>query len=296
MNGSPARATGRTARARVALWKITQLMIAMNHRFSRVSSVPRPAVQGGSGSLPVAFSEQLSSLYGLVQRSRYVFGSPLGPFNAVGREFHIPRFVYFGPHTSDVSVRLSFLAGFDHRDLRPTLSLLHFVERLALNPDIGQGLNLSVFPLVDVLGLWGAAGARNLGSDPWVGSENLELDLLERDARQRAYHGFVRVESAHYSDEVSVSIRGILHTENPSPDIEVIGSDDIEPFAVRWEVPGSDSVGPLSVAEDLGIEPFELTIRIPAAWSVDLYREATASILKRFVQRYRGFVAYGQHL
>ena len=122
------------------------------------------------------------------------------------------------------------------------------------------------------------------------------LDLLERDARQRAYHGFVRVESAHHSDEVAVSIRGILHTENPSPDIEVIGSDDVEPFAVRWEVPGSDSVGPLSVAEDLGVEPFELTIRIPAAWSVDLYREATASILKRFVQRYRGFVAYGQHL
>lgn len=271
-------------------------MIAMNHRFSRVSSALRPAARDESASLPAAFAEQLSSLYGLVQRSRYVFGSPLGPFQAGGREFQIPRFVYFGPHTSDVSVRLSFLAGFDHRDLRGTLSLLHFVERLALKPDIGQGLNLSIFPLVDVLGLAGIAGVRPVGSDHWVGSEIPELHVLERDARQRAYHGFVRVETAPLTDEVTVSLRGVQHTDNPSPDVEVIGSDDIEPFAVRWEVASTESAGPLSVADDLGDQPFELTLRIPASWSVNLYREATASILKRFVQRYRGFLAYGQHL
>jgi len=67
---------------------------------------------------------------------------------------------------------------------------------------------------------------------------------------------------------------------------------------VRWEssslAPVTD--GPLTVADDLAFQPFELTLRLPAAWSPELTREAAASILKRFVLRYRGFMAYGQHL
>ena len=107
-------------------------------------------------SLIALFGEQLEALYGLVQRSNYVFGSPLGPFHRQARTYHVPRFVYFGPDAS-------------------------------------------------------------------------------------AY-------------------------------------------------------GPLTMADDQPFHPFELTLRIPAAWSAELYREAVASILKRFVLRYRGIVAYGQNL
>ena len=50
------------------------------------------------------------------------------------------------------------------------------------------------------------------------------------------------------------------------------------------------------MADDLPVRPFELTLRLPSAWPAELYREATASILKRFIIRYRGILAYGQHL
>ena len=46
-------------------------------------------------SLPAIFSEQLVALYDLVQRSQFVFGSPVGPFHTANRSFHLPRFVYF---------------------------------------------------------------------------------------------------------------------------------------------------------------------------------------------------------
>src|SRR5688500_11018077 len=118
-------------------------------------------------SIPAAFSEQLSSLYRLVQRSRHVFGSPLGPIVSDTRQLYLPRFVYFGPHASEAALRLSFLAGFDHRDLRSTLALLRFVEGLALEPDLGQGLNLSFFPLVDVVGLSRGESARSLAAHSW---------------------------------------------------------------------------------------------------------------------------------
>jgi hypothetical protein len=274
-------------------------MLTMSSKLSsRFTTVARASAAPSSLSLPAAFGEQLTTLYGLVQRSHYVFGSPLGPVFADARAFPIPRFVYFGPHASDAALRLAFFAGHDHRDLRGTLALLHLVEQLALKPDLGQGLNLSFFPLVDVLGLAGLTPERRLAAAHWGRTAAPELNLFEKDARLRGYHGFVNIETAPGEDVVTVRLRGVDGGAYASPDLELFSSEDVEPFPVRWEASpaGLAAAGPLTVADDLPLRPFELTLRLPAAWSPELYREATASILKRFVLRYRGFIAYGQHL
>ncbi len=268
----------------------------ISSRFATVARLrfPPPA----DVSLPAALGEQLSALYGLVQRSDHVFGSPLGPFHHASRAHHLPRFVYFGPQASTDSLRFAFLAGFDHRDLRGTLSLLHFIERLALKPDLGQHFNLSFFPLLDVLGLAGLAPDRDLAGENWARANAPEISLLEKDARLRGYHGFIRLETTPDDGAVTVRLRTASHVENPTPGVELITSDDVAPFAVRWEsaVAGPAGDGPLAVADDLPFQPFELTLRLPAAWTPELHREATASILKSFMLRYRSFIAYGQHL
>jgi hypothetical protein len=249
--------------------------------------------------LPAAFAEQLSDLYQLVSRSSHVFGSPLGPVRAPTRELHLPRFVYFGPQSSDASLRLAFYAGFDHRDLRSTLALLHLVEGLALKPDLGQGLNLSFFPLVDLLGLAGLAPTRDLTVQNWARTAVPEIKLLEQDARRVGYHGFIRLALTPGQDVVTVRLRAPAHVENPAPPLELISSEDIEPFPVRWESDARSAEvgdGPLAIADDLPQQPFELVLSLPAAWPTELVREAAAAILKRFVLRYRGFIAYGQHL
>lgn len=270
----------------------------ISSRFAAVARVLPPPTS--SLTLPAAFADQLSLLYGLVQRSRHVFASPLGPFFAQRRDHHVPRFVYFGPHTSDESLRLAFYAGFDKRDLRGTLALLRMVERLALSPDIGQGLHLAFFPLVDVLGLGGIDEVRSLAAAHWAHTAEPELDLLNKDARLRAYHGFVRIESAPFDDHVTVRLRGATEVIGAiSPGVELITSDEVDPLPVAWEADpvGSKAVdGPLSIADDLPVQPFELTLRIPASWNAELHREAIPSILKRFILRYRGLQAYAQHL
>lgn len=126
---------------------------------------PFPATD--SLSLTAALGDQLSRLYVLVQKSAHVFGSPLGPVAHEGRNYQLPRFVYFGPHTSEESVRLSFLGSFNSHDLRPTLALLHLVEELALEPSIGQSLHLAFYPLIDLLGHLAARTLqRGRGFDP----------------------------------------------------------------------------------------------------------------------------------
>ena len=265
--------------------------------FRRSSAAARALEPPAASSTPAVLGEQLSRLYERVQGSPHVFASPAGPFDAHGPH-HLPRFVYFGPEATDAALRLSFLAGLDHRDLRSTLALLRFVEGLAARPDLGQGLNLSFFPLLDVLGLAGATPGRDLSRAHWARSTAPEIALLEKDARGRAYHGFVRVESAVGEDVVTIRLSAAEPLENLAPALELISSEDLAPLDVRWESAASAEFlsGPLSIADDLPIRPFELLVRIPANWPLELYAEATASILRRFVLRYCGFFSYAQHL
>lgn len=262
-----------------------------------VPAVARPAPVPCGLSLPAAFGEQLDTVYQLVNRSDYMFGSPLGPFLHQSRPHHVPRFIYFGPNTSEESVRLAFYAGFDRRDLRGTLGMLQFVERLALAPDLGQSLNISFFPLVDVLGALDQSD-RGLARRPWLAPEEPELALLAQDVRSRHYHGFVRLETASGADAITVRLRGFSSPEGFPDSADLLSTVDTDPWPVRWETAGRLKVGdgPLSLSSELPFAPFELTIRVPADWRDKNHHAAVAAILRRFIIRYRGYLAYGQHL
>ena len=263
-------------------------MSTISARFSTIAHT-LPSTQNDAPAHTL--SAQLSTLYALSQRSNYVFASPIGPFYHRALHLSLPRFVYFGPHTHDESLRLAFLTGFDHEDLRGSLALLQFIEHLIISPDLGHGLNLSLFPLIDVTGLHHGVRNRQLADEPWSHSKTPEIELLGKDARTRGYHGFVRIETTP-DDEITVCLRGA----DEASGVELISSEDFEPFPVRWEAGRLDLVptdGPLTLVDDLPFRPFELTLRVPAAWPTDLHRTVVSSILKRFVLRYRGLQAQG---
>jgi hypothetical protein len=190
---------------------------------------------------------------------------------------------------------MAFLAGLDSRDLRPTLAMLRLVEDLALKPDLGQSLHLAFFPLVDVLGQQRQAGHRDLAGQSWAAPSAPEIRLLADDLRLRHYHAFIRIESVPADDVVTLRLRSV---DGAVAGLPLISSEDTEPFAVRWEIdtgprPGT---GPLTLGDDLPFRPIELTLQVPTDWPPELYREAVVVVLKRFILRYREFLAYGQHL
>lgn len=284
------RATARTPR------RLFTMSLVMSNSSSRQPAVARASSPAGSLSLSAALGEQLSTLYALAQKSEHVFGTPLGPFAHGGQNHYLPRFAYFGPHTSEESPRLAFLAGLDSRDLRPTLALLHLIEELALKPSLGQSLHLAFFPLVDVLGhLQRQGGERALATQDWSAPSAPEIGLLAQESRLRTFHAFIRVESASGDDALTLRLRSPQGTALGFP---LISTEDSDPFPVRWEIEAaSDSDrGPLSLTDDLPFRPLDLTLRVPAAWSPVFYGEAVAVILKRFIVRYRAFLAYGQNL
>lgn len=263
------------------------------------SSSSHFALDAAVPSLGEQFSAHLSALYALAQQSIHLFASPLGPFRHAGCSAWLPRFVFFGPNASDASWRLAFLSGFDARDLRPAHSLLGLIERLARHSDDGHGLDLTFFPLVDAAGLSAGASVRSLATEHWARTGAPEIGLLEQDARVRGYHGYIRLESAAPGEEiVTVRVREPLGLV-PSPDVEFISTEDVDPFPVRFERGAAGLApadGPLSIADDLPVQPFELTLRIPATWPDEIAHDAVSIIFTRFLHRYRAFQAYGQHL
>lgn len=244
------------------------------------------------------FYTHLSAVYSLSQENPHVFASPLGPVSHGEDHAWLPRFVFFGPATTDESWRLAFYAGFCRNDLRASHALLGLVESLARHAEEGHALNLTFLPLVDLAGHLFNAPGRKLGSTHWGRATAPEIAALEKDARRSGYHGFIRVETAPAGDEgASLCMRAPLGTV-PTPDVEIVTSADFEPFHVRLERQAEAEAwhGPLSIADDLPVRPFELTLRVPASWPDELYRRAVETILGRFVLKYRAFQAFGGHL
>jgi hypothetical protein len=268
------------------------IMNKISSRFETVARVLPPAQAIHSAAL----NERLAALYKLSQGSNYVFASPLGPFFDRGRHHHLPRFVYFGPHTHDQSLRLAFLAGFESNDLDTALALIDFVERLGADPSLGQGLNLSFFPLIDVLGR-AQEKSRDLANADWSRSAIPEVNVLEKDARARGYHGFIRLEGGGAPGVITARLQGENSDSKFDAQIELISSEDFDPYPVRWEVgqvPIAD--GPLAAVDNLPIRPFDLRLRLPKNWSGEQQREAVVRILEKIVSRQQALQAYRPNL
>lgn len=251
-----------------------------------------------SSSVPSSsLSERLGALAEAAQESDHIFASPLGPFFASDMPVYLPRFVYFGPNSSEASLRLALLAGVGRHDLLAAQSLVAFVEGLARRPDIGQGVNLSLFPVVNARRFLAGAEERDLSAVHWGQSGEPEIKLLSMEARVRSYHGFVSVVTT--SDETPAArVRTVLTEHVAASEVELFNSEDFGPWSVRFEALTARAAteGPLTLAQDLAFAPFEVEIALPPHWAQAHADRTLASLLKRLIQRYRGFFAYGQHL
>ena len=247
-----------------------------------------------------AFEARLSRVYAGAAFSPTLFASPLGPVKVDGSELVLPRFHYLTPKTSEESIRVVLHAGYDHRDFRSTEAVLHLLELLLVSPDLGDGMQLTLFPMVDVHGLRSGTVRSGLSRENWLGSAVPEIGLLAKDARQRGYQIFVELETSEdgVDDELVVaSLKGSHASALGAYADAFLTSEEFAPFAVRFEMDRSpEQHGPLTIAEDLAYAPLLLRLQLPSSWTVELYREAAVRIARQLILRYRSHQSYGQHI
>lgn len=264
----------------------------MSRKISAPASAAVPAAVPSSD-----LRGRLGRLYNLAQDSAALFGSPLWATHGENGVIALPQFVYFGPGTTDAAPRLAVFSGLGRHDLPAARALTAFVEGLARQPELGHALNLSFFPVVNVVGLLAGAEDRDLTGASWTQPVFPEIRLLARDARVRAYQGYVRIVTTA-DDEPAAVLRTVLSPFVTRSAIEVFDSSDFDGWGITFEAlaAGAAVDGPLGLAEDLPFAPFELELALPGDWPQARADEALAALLKRLIVRYRAFFAYGQNL
>ncbi len=256
---------------------------------------------------PASLDAALTRLTELATHSSHIFASPLGPFNHGEESFTLPRFLFVGENAAEEAWRIGIYAGLDGTDTRSALAVLRALERFALEPALGHSFNLVFYPVTNPSGV--ADGTKRtraghlLSDQNWADSRAPELHWLERDARALQFHGVILVQSDPETDEIHGLLRGFspgepfLHAE-PVRGTSKVGYFPFK-FPVQWE-PHPDgfhaATGPLTLADDLRIRPFETTLVIPEKPPLEWAVQAVSSTLRVFLNNFRTAAATGQNI
>ncbi len=228
---------------------------------------------------PRAFSDavldRLARLAPRAERSAALFAAPLGPDE---HGFYLPRFVAFGPNSTDLDARISVLAGFAADDDASSLAAFDLLDFAAATPATIGGIVLDVVPVVN-------RGAGDLWSASWIAGERPELTLLEREYRRLAPHAVVRVRPGPWRfPQGTVRGASLAHwLDGAGSALHTAGWVEQRPDELLPE--GIDGLVP-----DLPFRPLEIQLT--------LGRDAAGNTaaLRAIVQRIRELIAHAQHL
>jgi len=249
----------------------------------------------------------LSRLNVLATHSPNLFASPLGPLYHDHELFVLPRHLFFGENAAEEAWRIGIYAGFSGADTRAGLASLRTLERFVLEPQLGDSLNLTFHPFVNPSGLADGTVETRAGhkllEHSWANSPVAELQMLERDARSMQYHGLIIVRTVPGIQELRGWLRGFspgdpfLHGE-PVRGASNAGYLPFK-FPIQWEShpEGLEAkTGPCTLADDLRVRPFELTLLVPAKPSLEWAEQAVTNTLRVFLNNFRTAVSTGLNI
>jgi hypothetical protein len=277
----------------------------MSHPASLSETSTRLPSQTARNAVHLAGS--LARLTTLAAHSSHVFTSPLGPFTHGAASFTLPRFLFVGENAAEEAWRIGVYAGLDGTDTRASLAVLRALERFALEPGLGHSFNLVFYPVVNPSGVADETRRTRAGhllaEQSWASSTAPELQWLERDARSLQLHGAFVVQSDPAADQIQGWLRGFspgepfLHAE-PVRGTSKVGYLPFK-FPVQWE-PHPEGfnaqTGPLTLADDFRIRPFEVTLNVPGEPPLEWAVQSVANTLRVFLNNFRTAAATGLNI
>ncbi len=222
-----------------------------------------------------AVLDRLARLSPRAERSASLFAAPLGPDE---HGFYLPRFIAFGPNSTDADARISLLAGFDESDDASSLAAFDLLDFATGTPAAIGGVVLDVVPVVN-------RGTGDLWSASWISGDRPELALLEREYRRLAPHAVVKLRRGPWRfPQGAVRGTSLSHwLDEAAPALHAAGW--VEEQAQEFVTEGIDGLVP-----DLPFRPFELHLTLGRD------SDGNAAALRAIVQRIRELLAHAQHL
>ena len=232
----------------------------------------------------------------------------LGKWEAHGHAGMLERFFFRGPEGGAPFFRVGIFAGMHGDERAGVFAAVKFLIQLAATPEIARGYELSIYPLCNPSGF--AEGTRHsrsgrdLNREFWIGSEEPEVVLLEREIRALRFDGII---SLHADDEtpglyafalgaqitenvVEPALRAAerILPRNCDPTIDNFVADN---GLIRKGYPGM-----LCAAPELSPRPFEIVFETPLHADVEKQIEANLIFLRTALEQYLQLQAVGQDL
>jgi predicted deacylase len=229
-------------------------------------------------------------------------------FDVKGQSYVLPHYLFIGPKSGDVPVRIGIFAGIHGDEPEGVYAAVRFLRFLEEYADLAAGYCLSVYPLCNPTGFEDntrhSRGGKDLNREFWRGSAQPEVGLLQSELLSRSFHGIISLHIDDTSDGFYGIVGGATLTENLI--IPALKAADaflpldqralIDGFPARDAVVRDSFPGVLRAPPNLRPRPFEIILEAPKNRPAYLTEWAFVAALESILAGYRKFIAYAQNL
>jgi murein peptide amidase A len=122
----------------------------------------------------------------------------------------LDRFIFEGPHGGGDPIRIGFFAGIHGDEHAGSYAILELARALVRNPSLAEGYHLYLYPVCNPGGFDArtrlSLSGKDLNREFWKNSGEPEVQLLEREILEHAFHGLV----SFHADDTSRGIYGFV--------------------------------------------------------------------------------------
>ena len=231
----------------------------------------------------------------------------LGPFPASGQSYHLPRFCFRGPNSSD-PIRIGLFAAIHGDEPAGTLALRQFLAELVASPALAENFLLHAYPVCNPTGFEDntrcSRRGRDLNREFWRASVEPEVSILEHELRSNHFHGIIQLHADDTSDGIYGFVRGHTLTENLlRPALREAGkilprnvNATIDGFAARDGIIYDHYDGVLAAPAKMDPLPFEIILETPHRAAIELQIDALVVALRTILAEYRRLISFAANI
>ncbi len=232
----------------------------------------------------------------------------LGLWNVGPDTYSLEQYLFVGPRGGGDYFRVGIFAGIHGDEEAGVFAAIRFLEALAQNPDLARGYEVYVYPICNPSGFEDGTrhsrSGRDLNREFWIGSRELEVQLLEQQIRTLRFDGIISLHADNESCGLYAFALGAQVTQHVvEPALQAAEKvlprncdPTIDNFTARNGLIRKGYPGMLCAAPEASPRPFEIVFETPHHADPETQIEANLIFLRHALDQYQQLQAVGQDL
>ena len=244
----------------------------------------------------------------LAHGSEHLFAAHLAYTDSLGTPRSLPKYLFAGPGDAQCYLRVGSFAGVHGDEESGVLAAVELLERLEANPELARGYELFIYPVVNPSGYventrWSRSGL-DLNREFWRDSQEIEVQLLERQLRKLQFNGLIALHSDDTSEGLYGFVKGHELTRHVlEPALEAAGKflprnfdKSIDNFEANNGIIEKGYEGILTAPPEQVPKPFEVVFETPQLAELDPQIEAHIVAVLTILDRFKILISEGQNI